>query len=1012
MAASLKERMKAFKKATDDEEKDYKTLSGNTEANPEKVGKLNHSYMEKDDKAAGPVKRNFTVKKTKQSSQSREEEQEKGTKQPGKLKNSFLDNDKKKKGNDDEDDFDEEAIDRKLAGIRLSAGSAAPPPKKSLDVLGRKSIKAHDNSVNAYSLVKEKSRAEEVKLYLDQLSALEGDFKSRMKRLSIRDNDIVQSIHKVIGNDPKQTSIKISDDTRFGHVKASLVQDFADSIRKNLYLNSLTIRGAELGNTFLESLSSAIMDNVTLEEIDLSRNHLTHDAMVEFCQALEHNQTIKTVYLQTQLSPLFEKGIDKVLASMEKNNSVKKMKIDFQGGENGEGQRRLKEILQRNSWNKDGYEKPNPDDLLVQFLKEEVIRAKELAEQRALEEELEEVREGDWGYLYELSVLFDTFKLEKEDDEVANKVASTSFSTHESSSSSAGKHPLTGLQGFPSDGSFLTEEFITDYLKEDVEKGGLVFDFCQFRLFKTFPPTSPDRENIVNIFVYQLLHHPRQHEFTGINMAATGCGNDFWMKIRDEVLEDGSLLPNVHLINSETNFLTENGIVAIADMIKSDECMRYIQAVKLENQKALLSSKAERALARALCVNLSVVRFSLRVRNLQERDQCNKYVIRNIDFLRQARRHHKLSTGTLKERKRNQMEQFFDKVAANNESITEVNISADIKYLGLSDAEKVKSAQAFANNTYVTKVTMNALQVGDDFAIALGTSLETNETIEKLVIESNAFTGEGFKGLFAGLGKNNSVLELRAKHQTKSCTSVDEQALPGLLEPNTAITKISLDLRNSAVTMRLDKIGNRNRDSRRRLSKKTPAEGAAAEAAASELSKDDESSKANGTDDEEEKEPVVEPEAAEDKPERGLKPEPEPTTAAAASEVAHAEAPEPTTEEPAAEAPMEGAKPAEESAAEEETQRTEEEPESAGEEEAKFTSEEEPVADTKKEEEESELPAQDEPVATLPKETAAAAGEDEAEEHVSAAEHFRSLKAKKLAKQKEEEAAKAAAGHG
>eukprot|EP00980_Cylindrotheca_fusiformis_P027560 scaffold21190_cov54-Cylindrotheca_fusiformis.AAC.1 len=197
---------------------------------------------------------------------------------------------------------------RGKAGIRLNSANAAPPPKKRLSILGRARPKAQDNSVNAYNLVKDKSRAEEVEQYLNQIQALKG-FKP-MKRLSIRDNDIVQAMQRVIGNEPKQTSIKINGDVRFGHIKASLIQDFGDSIRQNLYLKSLTIRGVELGNTFLEALTSAIRDNVTLEEIDLSRNHLTHDAMVEFCQALENNHTVKVVYLQTQLSPLFEKGVE------------------------------------------------------------------------------------------------------------------------------------------------------------------------------------------------------------------------------------------------------------------------------------------------------------------------------------------------------------------------------------------------------------------------------------------------------------------------------------------------------------------------------------------------------------------------------------------------------------------------------------------------------------------------------------------------------------------------------
>ena len=52
----------------------------------------------------------------------------------------------------------------------------------------------------------------------------------------------------------------------------------------------------------------------------------------------------------------------------------------------------------------------------------------------------------------------------------------------------------------------------------------------------------------------------------------------------------------------------------------------------------LLSSKAEDKLARALCVNRSVIKLSLSVRGLLERRRIDNSIARNIDFLRQARR--------------------------------------------------------------------------------------------------------------------------------------------------------------------------------------------------------------------------------------------------------------------------------------------------------------------------------------------------------------------------------------
>jgi hypothetical protein len=380
---------------------------------------------------------------------------------------------------------------------------------------------------------------------------------------------------------------------------------------------------------------------------------------------------------------------------------------------------------------------------------------------------------------------------------------------------------------YTTDGKFLNEEFISKYLKEIPEKGTLIFDFCgQFKLFKRFPSTDPSRHTIVTKFVDALLSHPRSKELTGINVANSCCGNDFFTILADRCLADGSLLPNVHLINAETNYITEPGVVALSKCISSSTTLKYLQVVRLENQKALMTSKAELALAKAMCVNRSVVRMSLRVRNLLERQQINKYVVRNVDFLRQARRHHAIGTGTLQERKRTEMEQFFDKIAADDPSITEVNLVGNLRFLSLNEEEKVKAGAAFANNTHIKTVMMSTLQLDDKFAEALAKALETNSTIEKLLLDSNSFAGDGMKTLFSGLAKNSSIVEMQVRHQSKVTNSSDEELLPDLLEPNNTIIKLGIDLRNQLAKMKIDRKLNMNREVQRKLraqAKKAPA---------------------------------------------------------------------------------------------------------------------------------------------------------------------------------------------
>lgn len=186
-------------------------------------------------------------------------------------------------------------------------------------------------------------------------------------------------------------------------------------------------------------------------------------------------------------------------------------------------------------------------------------------------------------------------------------------------------------------------------------------------------------------------------------------------------------------------------------------------------------------------------------------------------MLHYPNREHAAKTGTLKSRKRNEMEQYFDKIAANDESITEVDLVGDQKFLALKSAEKVKSGAAFATNTHIKTLKMQKLGLDDDFAKQLGESLAKNATLEKVVVDSNAISGVGIKALFAGLGQNSTIVEFQVRHQSKTMASADEQPLPEILEPNKTIIKLGVDCRDQLIKMKLDKVTNNNREHQRKL---------------------------------------------------------------------------------------------------------------------------------------------------------------------------------------------------
>mmetsp|Transcript_18673 Transcript_18673/g.40415 ORF Transcript_18673/g.40415 Transcript_18673/m.40415 type:complete len:120 (+) Transcript_18673:252-611(+) len=112
---------------------------------------------------------------------------------------------------------------------------------------------------------------------------------------------------------------------------------------------------------------------------------------------------------------------------------------------------------------------------------------------------------------------------------------------------------------------------------------------------------------------------------------------------------------------------------------------------------------------------------------------------------------------------------------------------------------------------------MELLGLDNSFAEAFGEAIAKNNTIEKVNIDSNAITGVGVKALFAGLGKNSSIEDFQVRHQHRVMSTLDEESLPELLESNTSILKLGVDVRSQLVKMRLDKIINANRDRLRKL---------------------------------------------------------------------------------------------------------------------------------------------------------------------------------------------------
>lgn len=112
------------------------------------------------------------------------------------------------------------------------------------------------------------------------------------------------------------------------------------------------------------------------------------------------------------------------------------------------------------------------------------------------------------------------------------------------------------------------------------------------------------------------------------------------------------------------------------------------------------------------------------------------------------------------QRNRNDVELFFDRIVDNNESIIEVDLVGNKRFLTLTNEEKIKAAESFVLNTHVTKIKMDACAIDDEFAIAFAHSLKVNETIKVIWMDGNALSGIGITAIFKVLAENTSVEEI------------------------------------------------------------------------------------------------------------------------------------------------------------------------------------------------------------------------------------------------------------
>eukprot|EP00179_Madagascaria_erythrocladioides_P009287 CAMPEP_0198319200 /NCGR_PEP_ID=MMETSP1450-20131203/8384_1 /TAXON_ID=753684 ORGANISM="Madagascaria erythrocladiodes, Strain CCMP3234" /NCGR_SAMPLE_ID=MMETSP1450 /ASSEMBLY_ACC=CAM_ASM_001115 /LENGTH=489 /DNA_ID=CAMNT_0044022557 /DNA_START=66 /DNA_END=1532 /DNA_ORIENTATION=- len=184
------------------------------------------------------------------------------------------------------------------------------------------------------------------------------------------------------------------------------------------------------------------------------------------------------------------------------------------------------------------------------------------------------------------------------------------------------------------------------------------------------------------------------------------------------------------------------------------------------------------------------------------------------------------------------VDELVGRIDENDSLLTSINLNAHItldennkKQPPTSDTA-VRVARALASNTTVKTLDMASCALDNAAAIAVAEMLQTNNTLEKVNMDSNDIHGETIAEVVkkVAASSNNSLTELKMANQKRSLHSAVETELPKLLEANDTIIKLSVSIKDQTARNALERVLYRNRETarKRRLEakkKKQAAEG-------------------------------------------------------------------------------------------------------------------------------------------------------------------------------------------
>eukprot|EP00475_Leptophrys_vorax_P046226 TRINITY_DN9850_c0_g1_i1.p1 TRINITY_DN9850_c0_g1~~TRINITY_DN9850_c0_g1_i1.p1 ORF type:complete len:738 (-),score=240.29 TRINITY_DN9850_c0_g1_i1:43-2073(-) len=282
-----------------------------------------------------------------------------------------------------------------------------------------------------------------------------------------------------------------------------------------------------------------------------------------------------------------------------------------------------------------------------------------------------------------------------------------------------------------------------------------------------------------------------------------------------EALAENTALEYVDL---EHNKIPTEAVEAIIGSLRTNFTLLTI----LLNDQSFgpVASSTESVIVEFMQDNHTLTKLGVVFRNKASQLAIERLMTRNQDESRRRRASTAVVPGqrSNKVAKKSELELFIERIIMNElteEDRKQENLECvdERFFVSLKSDMKMSFLNAIADNATLKVLKLVRVDLTDIHAEALANSLKKNTTLEELNLEGNKITSAGMQFLIEALAENKSLKKLLLRNQSNNAflASSAETVLCSVLNTNTTITALGVEIRGMQTTRKLEQTLQKNR---------------------------------------------------------------------------------------------------------------------------------------------------------------------------------------------------------